>query len=398
MELIKPGTNYDFVGKRYIAGAVSGLAVLASILLFFIVGPNWGIDFTGGTEVVIKFEDDIQITEVREALSTLGLGGDAVQRINAPEDHQFSIRIQDAGFGAEQVQADVLGAFSNRYGADWVVNSRFDAQVGGRLTIEHQPPEVAVRELSEVLTGAAIEGAMVQESPDDNTFYVKMPGLASQVEEAIAGSLSGKKVEIQQVDSVGPKVGGDLRRQAFLAMAATLGLVLVYVGFRFDIAFAPGAILALFHDVAITIGVFTAVQNEINLPMIGALLTIIGYSLNDTIVIYDRIRENMQRYRRTDSERLINDSINETLSRTLATSLTTMMAIVAFLVLGGPVISVFAQAMLIGVVVGTYSTVFVATPSILFMEKIKPHLIKLITPAGAGVRIPGQEQGEGPSS
>ncbi|MCB9743051.1 MAG: protein translocase subunit SecF [Alphaproteobacteria bacterium] len=394
MELLKPGSKIDFVGKRYIAGAGSGLLVLLSILAFFIIGPNWGIDFTGGSEVIIQFEDDVEISAVRDALATINLPSDAVQRINAPEDHEFSIRIQDAGFGSADLEKDILSTLSTAYGADWIVDSRFDAQVGGRLTVEHKPPEVQIRDVTALLEKQGITGALAQESPDDNTFYVKMPGLASQVEKSMASLFQGRAFKILQVDSVGPKVGGDLRRQAFISMAATLGLVLLYVGFRFDLAFAPGAILALFHDVAITIGVFTVAQQEINLSMIGALLTIIGYSLNDTIVIYDRIRENMQRYRRNDMAALINDSINETLGRTIATSVTTAMALVAFLVWGGPVIGIFAEAMLIGVVVGTYSTIFVASPSILFMEKVKPHLIALMTPAGTGVEIPGESSSE----
>ena len=217
--------------------------------------------------------------------------------------------------------------------------------------------------------------------PDDNTFSITLPPLAVQVEKTLKGALPGRSVQISGVSSVGPKVGGNLRRQGFVAMLATLALVLIYIGFRFDLTFAPGAIAALFHDVSITIGIFVLIQHEVNLSMIGALLTIIGYSLNDTIVIYDRIRENMERYRRTDMGQLINDSVNETLARTLATSLTTLVAISAFLVMGGPVIETFALAMMIGVVVGTYSTVFVASPMILLMEKVKPRLVALLVPS-----------------
>ena len=180
---------------------------------------------------------------------------------------------------------------------------------------------------------------------------------------------------------MGPKVGDELKRSGFISVAATLALVLLYVAFRFDVGFAPGAVVALFHDVSITIGIFVLSQREFNLPMIGALLTIVGYSLNDTIVIYDRIRENMDRYSRTDLAELINVSINETLARTLATSVTTALAICAFLFLGGPVIQNFAFAMLLGVFFGTYSTIFVASPMILFMEEVKPHLNRLV--AGA---------------
>ncbi|MBW1879167.1 MAG: protein translocase subunit SecF, partial [Deltaproteobacteria bacterium] len=161
----------------------------------------------------------------------------------------------------------------------------------------------------------------------------------------------------------------------------------VYVAFRFDIGLAPGAVLALLHDVSLTAGVFVLLQREFNLPMIGALLTIVGYSLNDTIVIYDRIRENSDRYRRKELRDLINVSINETLARTLATSVTTLLAISAFLIMGGPVIQTFAFAMMLGIIFGTYSTVFVASPTIMLMERIKPHLSALV----AGGAVPAEE-------
>jgi preprotein translocase SecF subunit len=152
------------------------------------------------------------------------------------------------------------------------------------------------------------------------------------------------------------------------------------VSFRFDLSFAPGAVLALFHDVTIVTGVFVLMQREFNLPMIGALLTIIGYSLNDTIVIYDRIRENMTKYRRGQLPNLINASINETMSRTLATSLTTALGMSAFLLLGGPVIQTFSLAILLGVFVGTYSTIFVASPTILVMQDLRPWMERVFSP------------------
>lgn len=393
MELIRPGTTIDFVGMRGKAGLLSLLLVAASIALFFIKGPRWGIDFTGGTEIVLQFEQDVQIGELRGALRTLGLDEDSVQQINEPERHQFSVRIQEAGFGADQMQADVLAAAGSAFGPDWVVSSRLDAQVGALLVLEYKPPEVPVDQVREALERAGVRGVEVRDSVDENTVEVTMPGLTLQVEEAIGTALTGKPFEVLSVDSVGPKVGSELRRQSFVALGATLLLILVYVGFRFDLSFAPGAVLALFHDVALTVGVFVLFEREMNVPIIGALLTIIGYSLNDTIVIYDRIRENFEKYRRRDLPELINVSINETLGRTAATSATTLMAILAFLFMGGPVIENFALAMLIGVVVGSYSTWFVAAPFILLVEPLKPHLSRLITPAATGVQPDGEGQG-----
>jgi preprotein translocase subunit SecF len=176
-------------------------------------------------------------------------------------------------------------------------------------------------------------------------------------------------VHIDRTDSVGPKVGGSLRAAGLISLGVTMLVLLIYVGLRFDFTFAPGAILCLFHDSTILIGIWVLTQQEFGLSMISALLTLLGYSINDTIVVYDRIRENMQKYRAADFPKLINDSINQTLSRTIITSGGTMLSMVPFLFFGGPVLRQFAIAMLIGIVVGTYSSVYVAAPMTLVLRE-----------------------------
>jgi preprotein translocase subunit SecF len=394
MQFLKPGTTFDFVGKRKYAAVVSVLLVISALALFFVKGPNWGIDFTGGTEITLDFDDPTSIAEVREAMGRLELDGDSVQQIGGEEESKYTVRIQDATFGTAGLRTDVEKALVAKFGDDWIADSEFDAQIGARMLIRYNGPEVAQEKIQTALSG--IDGAMVQESPDDNTVQVKLPGVTSKVQGLVRDAFKGKEFGLS-IESVGPKVGDELRRNGVISILATLALVLVYVGFRFELAFAPGAVLALFHDVVIVAGVFVITRHQFNLPMIGAMLTIIGYSLNDTIVIYDRIRENMRRYRRADTERLINDSINETLTRTLATSFTTLVAMLAFLFLGGPVIETFALAIAMGVIVGTYSTVFVASPTILLMEDVKPHLEKLFAPSGAATSSDLAAEGEGES-
>ena len=392
MQILKPGTRFDFVGKRKIAAVISGILVAASLALFFLKGPNWGIDFTGGTEVFIDFDEPVEIDEVRSSLATLEVKGDAIQQVGGAEDYQYVIRIQDPEFGTAGLQQAVDSALSTAFGADWITESEFDAQVSLKATVRYAGDPVPMARIQDAVSG--IEGAKVQDSPDENTFYVVLPGLSQKITKAIEQTFEGRSIRQGgiNVDSVGPKVGGELRQKGIMAIVITLGLVLVYVGFRFDFAFAPGAVLALFHDVSIVSGIFVLTRHEFNLPMIGALLTIIGYSLNDTIVIYDRIRENLKKYRRRDMERLINDSINETLTRTLATSFTTLAAMLAFLFLGGPVIETFALAILLGVIFGTYSTVYVASPTILLMEDLKPVFARLFPAMGPAV--PEQESPE----
>ncbi len=383
MNLIKPGTNIDFVAARKGAAVLSTIMVIASLALFFGKGPNWGIDFTGGTEVHLKFNEAVQIGEVRTALTQLELGSDAVQQIGADEEGEYVIRIQDPEFGTAETRASVESALKGRFGADWINETDFTAEVGARLTVRYNGDAVTIDDVQAAVDD--IPGARAAPALDENVLYINLPGLATQIGSKLRGSLPDRDFKVLQVDSVGPKVGGELRRQGFVAIAATLALILVYVGFRFDLAFAPGAVLALFHDVSVVVGIFTLTGHEFNLPMIGALLTIIGYSLNDTIVIYDRIRENMSRYRRKDTAALINTSINETLARTLATSITTGCAMMAFLTLGGPVIETFALAILLGVIFGTYSTIWVASPTILVMEDLQPVLSKVFTPVQASL-------------
>ncbi|MFT6232607.1 MAG: preprotein translocase subunit SecF, partial [Myxococcota bacterium] len=319
------GSKINFVGFRSYAAILSVLMVLGSWGLVFAVGPNWGIDFTGGTELKLGFEDDVTIADVRSAISSIGLSDDAVQQVSGGQLNEFDIRIQDASFGAEKIQSDIESRLIASFGEDWIQGEpRFDAQVGARLSVIHGGDPVTPQQVADALTD--LDGVQVEPGREFNEIVVKMPGLPQVVKAMIAEAMGDSTFEVLSIDAVGPKVGGDLRTQGLLAIIATLALVLLYVGFRFDIAFAPGAILALVHDVSITIGIFVILQREINLPMIGALLTIVGYSLNDTIVIYDRIRENMDRYARTELPELINTSINETLSRTLATSVTTGLA------------------------------------------------------------------------
>jgi preprotein translocase subunit SecF len=369
--------DFDFVGKRRIAAIASSLMVLGSFVVFFAIGPNYGIDFTGGTEIHLKFDDQITIGDVRGVLRQIELGDDAVQAVGATTDYEFKVRIQDTTFGSDELRQNVEEALVASFGPDWMNGEpRFSAEVGAQLTVAYNGDEVRPDRVYEALT--SIDNVVVEEGREDSEIVVKLPPLSAQIEGQIRSALGGRDFEVLGVDSVGPKVGGELRRQAFISLMATLGLVLLYIAFRFDLSFAPGAVAALAHDVLIVVGIFVAMGREFNLPMIGALLTIVGYSLNDTIVIYDRIRENRDRYRASDLPNLINRSVNETLARTVATSVTTFLAISAFLFLGGPVIQNFALAMVLGVVFGTYSTVFVASPMILVMEDLKPYLQTLI--------------------
>lgn len=384
----------DVVGWRKIFFPISALAVLVSWAIFVIVGPNWGIDFTGGTEIHLAFEEQVDISEVRAALNTLGLSDDSVQELGGSQIHEFTVRIQDPTFGMGELVEEVRQRLTQTYGEDWLRNMEVSAEVGARMTVTYAGPELLPADVAQSLTG--VEGVQVQAGGDENQVVITVPGLSQLIEAEIGKAMGGREFRVLSTDAVGPQVGGDLRREGFIAVAATIGLILVYIAFRFDLIYAPGAIIGLFHDLSLTIGIFTLLQLEFGVSMIGALLTLVGYSLNDTIVVYDRIRENQERFRRKDLAELINSSVSETFTRTFATSLTTLMAVSPFLIWGTPVIRNFALAMAIGVVAGTYSTIFVASPLIVEMEKLKPYLSRLVVggPGGGESGPPAGEEGE----
>jgi len=190
--------------------------------------------------------------------------------------------------------------------------------------------------------------------------------------------LKDRGVHLQKTDSIGPKVGASLKTSGLLSLFVTILLMLVYIWARFDFSFAPGAVLCLFHDSSMVVGLWVVTRMEFGLPMISAVLTLVGYSINDTIVTYDRIRENQNKYRRKQLAELINDSINQTLSRTIITTGATALALIPFLFIGGEVLKQFSIAMLFGMVVGTYSTIYVASPVMILLEENKEFLLGLI--------------------
>lgn len=299
MEIIRPGINIDLVGKMRIAFWASLAVIVISVLsLVFHGGPKLGIDFAGGTQVQVKFSQEVTADGIRDSLRSMGLGNNVIQRFGYRDNNEFLIKTE--------------------------------------------------RSSSE------------------------LEGLSDKITEALGATYGKENVDIRRVEVVGPKVGKDLRQKGLLAMLYAVIGILIYVTWRFELRYAVGAIVALIHDVIITVGIFSLLGKEFTLPIIAALLTIIGYSLNDTIVVYDRIRENIKGARKQPLKELVNSSINQVLSRTVLTSVTTLLVVLALFFLGGAVIHDFAFALLVGIVVGTYSSIFVASPTVLAWETISP--------------------------
>ena len=241
---------------------------------------------------------------------------------------------------------------------------------GGTVAqIKFEKP-VELGQLRNTLSDYGFKGAEIVEfgSPDEVLIKTQFTGSSSEISEKLTLAL-GKTFILRRVEAVGPKIGKELQSDALKAIGLALLLILIYITFRFDRYYALGSVLALIHDVLITLSVFSLLDYEINLSIIAAFLTIVGYSLNDTIVVFDRIRENIPKYMKKTLNDVVNISLNETLNRTVITSLTTMMVLVILFLWGGKVINLFAFALIIGVFVGTYSSLFVASPVMVYFEK-----------------------------
>jgi len=383
MQIVRPGTTIDFIGKRKPLAALSILMVGASLFfaLFgsinsdFPFAPKYGVDFSGGTEIHVLVPTGIDIAAIRQGLAGIGLNDDNVQSFGT-EGTEFLIRVENINFGADEFFEKVKQRLLADDGeAAW---ARFDWNPGQSVhmtVVSVEPQDISA--LAARLQAMSPDVTVLESKVDHNAYEISYPGLTDKVKSQLATVLGTDQAgepafEVISVEMVGPAVGAELRRKGMLSIVLSLALILIYVAFRFDLAFAPGAVVALLHDVLFTVGVFCVLGREFTLPTIGALLTIVGYSLNDTIVVYDRIRENLIRFPRRDLAEVINISLNETLSRTVLTSVTTILAVTSLMVWGGPILRDFALALFVGVLIGTYSSIYVASPLILSLQKWLP--------------------------
>lgn len=288
-KLISLNSNYNFIGKRKPAIILSAFLIIVSISSFLIQGLNWGIDFSSGYVVQLKFDNKISITEIRNTFEANDINDAVIQSFGSNKEVLIKLK-EDSNFNKESINNFLIKSFSN-----------------------------------------------------ENPF------------------------KIIKLEFVGSQIGEELRDKGEWAMLVALLSILVYIGFRFEFIYGIGAIIALIHDVIITLGFFSIFQIEFNLSVLSAALAVIGYSLNDTIVVYDRIRENTRVVKTDRYDNLLNNSVNQTLSRTVITSLTTMFVLVSLYLLGGAAVELFALAMMIGILVGTYSSIFIASTSLLLL-------------------------------
>jgi len=328
--------NVDFLGKRKLAWGFSFLLIIISIASLATRGLSFGIDFTGGTLVEVSYQETVSIEDVRSSLIKEGINDAIVQYFGTAKDVMIRVPLKSEIKGAQVSEKIMLSLRKNI----------------GEFVTETDP------------------------NSKEQTCSIK-------------GKQDVCQVQMRRVEFVGPQVGDELANQGGLAMLYALFGILAYVAFRFEWRFAVGSVVALVHDVVITVGIFSVFQMEFTLTVLAAILAVIGYSLNDTIVVFDRIRENFRKLRKEIPQEIMNRSINQTLPRTILTSLTTLLVLISLYVFGGDIIHNFSVALILGVVIGTYSSIYIASPAVLMLGISRDNLLQ--------VKQEGGEQKQQPS-
>jgi preprotein translocase subunit SecF len=376
MELFK-NTNYDFLGKKWIfiiASLVLTVAGLGSIAAKG--GLNYGIDFKGGALMTVKFAYAPPIEKIRSAFKqSQSIKGDiTVQTITDPSTQnevEIGTELQD------EAQLNI-----NRGAMEQVLAATFGQPGNGKLDLNNTGQGALADRLRDPLSRAGIgmNEQQLQTLATNIANYLKqhsglignlnelsgVPGVTPQILNVLRQECYLAPYHVLEVQMVGPKVGAELRQKAILATLYALAGMLAYIAFRFEWIYGVGAVIAVFHDTIITIGLFSIFGEQISMTVIAALLTLVGYSMNDTIVVFDRIRENLRMSRREPLEKVMNTAVNQTLSRTVMSSGLTFLTALALFIFGGPVLHGFSFALVCGITVGTYSSVFIASPIVLF--------------------------------
>jgi preprotein translocase subunit SecF len=368
--------------KWYFISLSLALALTGIISMVVHRGLVYGIDFRGGTLVYVKFSQAPNLDTIRHELDQEGLRNPTIQRFGAVDDHEVIIGLDlqtttatnalDAGKLA--IIRGLTGIYGEGPAGKVDFNNASPQSVAERL-IAADPLGIASKGLDAATqTYRSLAESIVnfRNSPprsgliSDLGELIQVKGVTPAILSAMSADFYLSHYAVKNTEIVGPKVGTDLRRQALYVTLAGLAAMMVYVWFRFELIYGIAAVVATFHDVIITLGFFSLLNKEITLTVIAALLTLVGYSMNDTIVVFDRIRENVHANKREEFSKLVNHSINQTLSRTILTSGLTFLAVLSLFLFGGEVIHGFAFALVVGVIIGTYSSIYIASPIVVY--------------------------------
>jgi preprotein translocase subunit SecF len=372
-------TNIDFMKYRKFWIILSLLLVAAGVVsTFFTERLNLGVDFAGGTQMTVRFRDEPQVDRIRSVVAQAGFPEAQIQRFNRAELNQVLIKTRLVQGSEQRTREQVVGAFDKVFNTDAAgkpdLNRIGKDEVAALLT-RANPDRVGGEPETVAAHYAAQAESLLNLHKERGLFrswdeLARVPGVSQASLDALRRETSLGAFTVLSVESVGPQIGKELRSQGFWAVILSLLGMLGYIWFRFELRFGIGAIMASLHDVLVTLFFFTLAGHEFNLITVAAFLTLVGYSVNDTVVIFDRIRENMRKHRREPLLEVMNRSINETLSRTILTGGTTLLAVLSLLIFGGEVIRGFAFVMFVGILVGTYSSVYVASPFALLWEQL----------------------------
>jgi len=355
--------NIDFISKRKMAYFISGSLILLGIVSIIFRGLELGIDFKGGTDIALKFENPIEIGEIRAELDKIELGN-----------------IEVKTFGGETgilVRTEMQAVPKNIYTkvVAGIESSIKEYQPGVEMSISDTATNSVTFNFVDINVVEHISSQLFkngyQTSRLDDNHLIARVSLSDWIEEALRNKMPDNHFIVQKEDHVGPKIGSELKQDSIISILLALAVIMIYLGFRFKFVFALGAVVALFHDVIITLGMFALLHGlvpslnlEISISIVAAFLTLVGYSINDTVVVFDRVRENIKIHKTAELADNINRAINITMRRTIITSLTTLLVVTVLLFFGGDVLRGFAFAMFFGILIGTYSSVFVASPFI----------------------------------
>ncbi|HZP34394.1 MAG TPA: protein translocase subunit SecF [Candidatus Acidoferrales bacterium] len=388
MEFFHHDVNFDWMGKtKYFVALSLTLLIIGTASWIHKGSLDYGIDFKGGTLVYVRFASTPPIDKLRQGLVQQGLGDSVIQQISdiaTPNANELVIYLPQRGQGNEALDAgksEILNALQATLGAGSAEAGKQDFNEASADMLA----DVLARKdpLSLGATGATRYQQLAKQLVDyrdktargviSNLNDLSQAGATPAVVSALRDSFYTGPFAVVNVEIVGPKVGADLRRQAVYVTLYALAGMLVYIALRFEFVYGAAAVLAVFHDVLITLGLFSLLHFEISLTVIAALLTLVGYSMNDTIVIFDRIRENLRLMRREPFKVIVNRSINQTLSRTILTSGLTFLTVLVLFLLGGQVLRSFSFALVVGILVGTYSSFGIAAPLVVAWNHWRGH-------------------------
>jgi preprotein translocase subunit SecF len=380
MELLR-NTNIDFMKYRKYWVVVSLIVVAVGVFAVFVHGKlNIGIDFAGGTQINLKFRERPDVDRLRTVLAAAGLGEVQIQRFGAEEENEVILKTPIVEGSEEGSREQVVQALGREF------SPPTSGRPAGRPDVNAIGADalaalLAARDPDGVGPGAveshylSVAEAILEQRREDGIFtswdqISAVAGVSPRAAAVLREALVMGEFAVVGTETVGPQIGEELRRKGFMAVALSLLGMMVYIWFRFELRFGIGALMAVLHDVLVTLGLYALSGFEFNLTTIAAFLTLVGYSVNDSVVIFDRIRENMRKSRREPLITIMNRSLNETLSRTILTGGSTLLALGALLIFGGDVIRGFSFVMFIGILIGTYSSIYIASPFALLWEQL----------------------------